>query len=49
MDCEGCEELECQDCCTHDEHDHYICLYCEKELCPGSFIDAAEYAYGEER
>lgn len=39
--CEGCEDYECQDCCPHYEHDHYICLDCKKELDPGRDIDRA--------
>lgn len=40
-ECKGCEEVDCQDCCQHDEHDHFICNDCGKELDPGVFIDAA--------
>lgn len=42
--CEGCEEEGCQDCCQHGEFDHYICMDCGYEKCPGDDIDAAEYA-----
>ena len=56
VQCEACNDdgiLEngdsCQDCCQHYEHDHYICLDCGKDLDPGAFIDAAEYAYGDDR
>lgn len=38
-----CDECECQECCEHYEHDHYICLDCGKELDPYTFIDASEY------
>lgn len=31
----------CRECCTHDEYDHYICLNCGHEKCPGEDIDAA--------
>lgn len=48
-ECPGCEEEKCQDCCEHNEHDHFICLDCGKELDPGEFIDAAELAYGGDR
>jgi hypothetical protein len=34
-----CDSLECQECCEHNECDHYICLDCGKELDPGVFID----------
>lgn len=42
----GCEENSCQECCEHDEHDHFICLNCEKELDPSSFGDED---YGQDR
>lgn len=38
---DGCEEEGCQACCPHDEYDHYICLDCGHEKCPGVDIDAA--------
>jgi hypothetical protein len=41
---ESCEKEDCQECCEHDEFDHYICLDCGYEKCPGDDIDAAEYA-----
>ena len=44
-----CEEESCQVCCPHDEHDHFICLACGKELDPGQFIDAAEILWGPDR
>lgn len=40
-----CEDMTCQECCEHNEHDHYICMDCGAELDPGSFIDAAEMDY----
>lgn len=46
--CETCQDTGqlddgsfCQECCPHYEHDHFICLDCDKELDPGSFIDRA--------
>jgi len=27
-----CEVEDCEECCTHDEHDHFICLDCGKQL-----------------
>jgi len=39
QECSGCEERECQDCCPHDERDHYICLDCGHEKDPGEDID----------
>lgn len=42
--CNGCDDISCSDCCNHDEHDHFICLDCGKELDPGEFIDEAEYS-----
>ena len=46
---ELCEEITCQICCDHSETDHFICCNCEKELDPGSLIDAAEYSLDLER
>lgn len=40
-ECAGCESEDCQDCCTHDEFDHDVCLYCGYERCPGIAIDRA--------
>lgn len=40
-ECTGCDDLECQTCCEHPEHDHFICLYCGYELDPGVLIDRA--------
>jgi Fe2+ or Zn2+ uptake regulation protein len=40
---EPCNDLKCVECCEHNEHDHFVCLDCGKELDPGEFIDAAEY------
>jgi hypothetical protein len=31
----------CQECCPHCEFDHYICLDCGYEKCPGEDIDRA--------
>jgi len=45
-DYKTCEDEECQECCTHDEFDHYICLYCGKEFEPADFFDED---YGQER
>lgn len=50
--CEGteyCGDDKCQTCCPHDEFDHYICLDCGYEKCPGGDIDAAEYIFDPER
>jgi hypothetical protein len=38
---EPCDENKCQECCTHDDRDHGICLDCEHEQDPGAAIDAA--------
>ena len=41
--CEECGDGEisnqddCQECCPHDELDHFICLACSKEFDPGDF------------
>jgi Fe2+ or Zn2+ uptake regulation protein len=39
--CKGCEELDCQDCCPHNEHECFICNDCGKELDVGEAIDRA--------
>lgn len=44
-----CDDYECQSCCPHNEHDHYICLDCGYERDPGTLIDAAEYYLDPER
>jgi Fe2+ or Zn2+ uptake regulation protein len=36
-----CDDTSCQDCCQHDEVDHFICMDCGFELDPGEFIDKA--------
>jgi len=41
-----CEIEDCEECCTHDEHDHFICLDCGKEFEPSDFFDED---YGQER
>ena len=46
---EYCGHDDCQECCPHDEFDHYICMACGYEKCPGEDIDAAEYAFDTER
>lgn len=38
---EPCDDLSCQECCTHSERDHGICLDCEDEEDPGAAIDRA--------
>lgn len=38
---DNCQAEGCQDCCPHDEFDHYICLDCGYEKDPGGDIDAA--------
>lgn len=43
-DCSECQDSEdgsCQECCPHNEYDHYICMDCGYEKCPGEDIDAA--------
>lgn len=37
--CEGCDDTKCQECCTHDEFDHDVCLYCSYERNAGDKID----------
>lgn len=44
-----CEQDTCQVCCPHDEFEHYECLICGYEKCPGEDIDAAEYYIDTER
>jgi len=36
-----CDDIECKQCCEHDEFDHYVCLDCGYEKDPGEDIDAA--------
>lgn len=43
-----CSSPTCQDCCTHEETDHDICMDCGKELDPGAAIDRA-MDYREDR
>ena len=45
---ELCEEPKCQECCSHDERDHGICLDCGHEEDPGAAIDRA-HDYMEDR
>lgn len=40
-----CGDEKCQECCEHDEHDHFICMYCDKELDPGHYIEQAMRHY----
>lgn len=50
--CEGteyCGDDTCMECCPHDEKEHFQCIECGKEFCPGEAIDAAEIMYGDER
>lgn len=37
----ACDEIDCQECCTHDERDYGICLDCGHEGDPGAAIDRA--------
>ena len=42
--CDGssdCGEVTCQQCCTHDERDHGVCMDCGHEQDPGEAIDRA--------
>lgn len=36
----------CTKCCPHEEHDHWICMYCGFEGNPG---DYGNEDYGQER
>ena len=38
---EPCDVDTCQECCSHDDRDHGICLNCEHEEDPGRAIDRA--------
>lgn len=40
-ECPGCDEMECQQCCPHDERDHGICLDCGHD----GYEDMAAAAY----
>lgn len=47
--CEDAGELNgevCQQCCEHDEHDHFICLNCGHE---GEASDYYDEDYGADR
>lgn len=35
----------CEDCCEHNELDHFICMDCGKEMDPGVYIDRAMERY----
>lgn len=35
----------CQECCEHDDIDHYICMNCGYELDPGLFSEPELYGY----
>lgn len=41
--CSACNDSgdACQECCPHDERDHFICLDCGHESDPGEAIDRA--------
>jgi cold shock CspA family protein len=41
-----CEEV-MEEECSHEEHDHFVCIDCGEELDPGTFIDAAMDKYEE--
>lgn len=32
QECEGCEELECVDCCEHSETNHGVCSDCGTDI-----------------
>lgn len=32
VNCEGCDNTECEQCCTHDDTDDHCCLICGKDL-----------------
>lgn len=38
----------CSECCPHDEHDHGICLNCDKD-CTDDLVAQAEYAFEGDR
>jgi len=51
--CDACEDTAClpngdicQECCPHDDHDHFICIDCGHEGEPSDFGDED---YGQER
>ncbi len=49
IECQGCENRECQQCCPHDEYDHDVCLDCGNERDPGEAIDRAMDAMDMDR
>jgi hypothetical protein len=48
--CEVCKDVEgryaCQECCPHEEQDHYICIDCGYEGEPSDYYDED---YGRDR
>jgi hypothetical protein len=46
---EPCEVSDCQECCSHDERDHGICLDCGHEQDPGEAIDRAMDSLDQDR
>lgn len=49
--CDGstdCGDSDCQECCPHDEHDHGICLDCEKDILDDLIRDAEDAFEREE-
>jgi hypothetical protein len=51
--CESCNDVVelpdgsvCQDCCPHNDHDHFICLDCGHEGEPSDYYDED---YGQDR
>lgn len=52
LECEDSQFVEgepCQECCPHNEFEHFTCLDCGYEKCPGDCIDRAEYYIDPER
>ena len=41
-----CDDEACTECCYHTEHEHFVCMYCGKQLEPSDYYDED---YGEER
>ncbi len=46
---EGCDLIDCPDCCEHPERDHGVCMYCGDEDDGSADIDRAHDSMDMER
>ncbi len=35
--------VQCQDCCPHSEHKHFMCIDCDKQLDPTDFYNEDDW------